>query len=77
MHVNHLNYAVKEVTGKTTTEHIATRMVQEAKALLKHTDWTISQVSYSIGFEHPANFNDFIKKHTGKTPKHLRSHSVN
>jgi AraC family transcriptional regulator, transcriptional activator of pobA len=76
VHVNHLNYAVKEVTGKTTTEHISSRLVQEAKALLRHTDWTISQVAYALGFEHPANFNNFFRRHTDKTPKAFRPVSV-
>lgn len=76
VHANHLNYAVKEVTGKTTTEHIAARMMQEAKALLRHTDWTISQIAYSLGFEHPANFNNFFRKHSGSTPKAFRPLSV-
>lgn len=35
VHVNYLNRAVKEVTGKTTSAHIATRIIAEAKALLQ------------------------------------------
>jgi AraC-like DNA-binding protein len=76
VHVNHLNYAVKEVTGKTTTALIAARVVQEAKALLRHTDWTISQIAYTLGFEHPGNFNVFFRRQTGKTPKTFRPSSV-
>ena len=34
VHVNYLNRAVKEVTGKPTTAHITERIVNEAKALL-------------------------------------------
>ena len=37
VHVNYLNRAVKEVTGKSTTTHITERIVSEAKALLQHT----------------------------------------
>ncbi|MFC0183056.1 Helix-turn-helix domain-containing protein [Pseudarcicella hirudinis] len=72
VHVNHLNRAVKEVTGKTTTEHIAERIVHEAKALLKHTDWNVAEVAYSLGFENPAYFNNFFKKQTSLTPKSFR-----
>jgi AraC family transcriptional activator of pobA len=49
--VNHLNKVLKENTGKTTTEHIASRIIQEAKILLKQTDWNISEIAYSLGFE--------------------------
>ncbi|MHB1688497.1 MAG: helix-turn-helix domain-containing protein [Ignavibacteriaceae bacterium] len=72
IHVNHLNRAVKETTGKTTTQHIAERIVKEAKALLIHSDWNISEIAYSLGFEYPTYFNNFFKKHTNLSPKSLR-----
>ena len=73
VHVNHLNRALKEVTGKTTTELIADRVLQEAKALLKHTDWNVSEVAYGLGFEEPAHFNNFFKKHTRLRPTEFRA----
>jgi len=76
VHVNHLNRSVKEVTGKTTSEHIAARIVQEASALLTHTDWNISEIAYSLGFEYPSYFTLFFKKHTGVSPNRLREATV-
>ncbi len=73
VHVNHLNRAVKEVTGKSTSELIAARVATEAKALLKHTDNSVAEIAYSLGFEHASNFNNFFKKQTGVTPKSIRS----
>lgn len=72
VHTNYLNRAVKEMTGKSTTTHITERMVAEARALLHHTDWNISEVAYALGFEYPTYFNNFFKKHTGTNPKSLR-----
>ena len=72
VHVNHLNRAVKDVTGKSTTELISSRVASEAKSLLKYTDNSVSDIAYSLGFEHPSNFNTFFKKHTGLTPKTVR-----
>lgn len=72
VHINHLNRSVKEVTGKTTTSHIASRIIREAKALLQHTDWNISAIAYSLGFEYPSYFTLFFKKHTGMAPTQLR-----
>jgi AraC-like DNA-binding protein len=72
VHVNHLNRSVKEITGKTTTEHIAERIVKEAKALLLHTDWNVSEVAYSLGFEYPSHFNNFFRKQTSQTPSAFR-----
>ncbi|MDR7132018.1 AraC-like DNA-binding protein [Algoriphagus sp. 4150] len=72
IHINHLNRSVKEVTGKTTTSHIAARIIKEAKALLQHTDWNISDIAYSLGFEYPSYFTLFLKKHTGLAPTQFR-----
>lgn len=72
VHVNHLNRAVKDVTGKSTSQHIAERVVGEAKALLHHTTWNTAEIAYSLGFEYPTYFNIFFKKHTGTTPLAFR-----
>lgn len=72
VHVNHLNRALKESTGKTTSELIAERLTQEAVALLKHTNWNISEIGYSLGFEEPTHFNNFFKKRTHQTPTKFR-----
>ncbi len=72
VHINHLNAAVQETTGKTTTAHIADRMVSEARQLLLHTDWSVADIAYSLGFEYTSYFNTFFRKHTGTTPGGLR-----
>ncbi|WP_442587050.1 helix-turn-helix domain-containing protein [Pedobacter sp. AW31-3R] len=76
VHTNHLNRAVKEVTGKTTTEHIATRILLEANDLLRHSDWAIAEIGYCLGFDYPGYFNTFYKKYTGRTPRDERKHLV-
>jgi AraC family transcriptional activator of pobA len=73
VHVNHLNRALKATTGRTTSHHIAERITNEAKALLKHSNWNISEISYCLGFEEAAHFNNFFKKQTETTPTAFRS----
>ena len=72
VHVNYLNRAVKEVSGKPTTAHISERIINEAKALLQHTDWNIADIAYALGFEYPTYFNNFFKRITGTNPKSMR-----
>ena len=72
IHVNHLNKVLKENTGKTTTELITSRITTEAKILLKQTDWNISEISYTLGFEEIAHFSNFFKKQTTQTPLAFR-----
>lgn len=73
VHVNHLNRAIKITTGKTTTDLIAERIISEAKALLKHTDWNIAEISYSLGFEEASHFNNFFKKQLNMSPSAFRT----
>ena len=68
VHVNHLNKAVKAVTGKPTSAHITSRITDEAKALLQHTTWSVAEIAYCLGFAYPTYFNNFFKKQTGTTP---------
>lgn len=73
VHVNHLNKVLKESTGQTTTELISKRIIQEAKILLKQTDWQISEIAYMLGFDEVAHFSNFFKKHSSFTPLAFRS----
>lgn len=73
IHVNSLNRAVRETTGKSTTSIIAERIAAEAKSLLQYTDWSVAEVAYALGFEYPNYFNNFFKKVTGNTPKFYRN----
>ena len=73
VHVNHLNKVLKENTGKTTTDIISSRVVQEAKILLKQTNWNISEIAYSLGFEQVAHFSNFFRKQTTLAPLTFRA----
>jgi len=76
IHINHLNRSLKETTGKSTSVHINERIIKEAKALLQHTNWNISEIAFALGFEYPTYFNNFFKKMTGINPKAFRSVEV-
>jgi AraC-like DNA-binding protein len=72
VHVNHLNKVLKDVTGHTTTEIISNRVVQEAKILLKQTNWNIAEISYMLGYDDLSHFSNFFKKQTSFTPAAFR-----
>lgn len=73
IHVNHLNRAIKERTLKTTSQIIAERILQEAKILLKHSDWSVAEISLALGFNEVTHFNNFFKKHTQTSPLKFRN----
>ncbi|WP_052257223.1 AraC family transcriptional regulator [Flavobacterium sp. AED] len=72
LHPNYLNRQVKLAKGRTVSEIIAARLVQEAKILLKLTNWHIAEISFALGFEEPSHFNLFFKKHTNGSPTDYR-----
>ncbi|MBO9612781.1 MAG: helix-turn-helix transcriptional regulator [Dyadobacter sp.] len=74
VHVNHLNRALKEITGKTTTEHIIDRVLAQSKVMLRHSNWSVAEIAFCLGFEYPAYFNNLFKKQIGTTPKSYRVH---
>lgn len=76
VHVNHLNRVLKETTGKTTGEIIGSRIFQEARILLLQTQWNISEIAFTLGFEEVAHFSNFFKKYGQQSPQHFRDVKV-
>lgn len=72
MHPNHLNVLLKKHTGQNVSTHIKNRLLEESKALLIQTNWTLQDIGYSIGFSDQPNFSLFFKKNTGITPADFR-----
>lgn len=73
---DHLNRTVKAKIGKTAKEYIQTRIITEAKRLLYFSDLSNKEIGYTLGFNAPANFSAFFKKHTNLSPLHFRKHEV-
>lgn len=72
LHPNHLNVLLKKHTGQNVSTHIKNRLLEESKALLIQTDWTLQEIGYCIGFADQPNFSQFFKKNTGITPNEFR-----
>lgn len=73
VHINHLNKVLKETTGKSTSEIINGRIIEEAKILLKQTQWNVTEITFALGFEEVAHFSNFFKKHTSLSPMKFRN----
>jgi AraC-like DNA-binding protein len=73
IHINHLNKVLKETTGRSTTEIVHGRIAEEAKILLKQTQWNVSEIAFALGFDEVAHFSNFFKKHTSMSPLKFRN----
>lgn len=70
--VGHLNAVAKARAGQTITDLVQDRIILEAKRLLFHTELSIKEIGYKLGFEDAAYFNRFFKRRTGNTPLYFR-----
>lgn len=64
----HLNRISKTCIQKTSTDLIAERTVLEAKRMLIHSQLSVSQIAYALGYNDKSYFNRFFKKRTNETP---------
>ncbi len=69
----HLSEVVKSLTGTTAKTLIQDRITLEAKRLLLHTNLTVKEIAYELGFEEPLHFSGFFKKQTGTSPTDFRA----
>lgn len=73
---DHLNRTFKAKTGTTAKEYIQSRIITEAKRLLYFTDLANKEIAYELGFNEPANFSAFFKKHTQLSPSIFKKNEI-
>lgn len=71
--IKKLNRICRESTGFTVAELLKERLLTESKVQLHTSPASVKAISYSLGFNDPAFFGRFFKKHTGLTPAAFRS----
>lgn len=69
----HLSEVVKSQTGKPAIKHIHERMVLEARRMLFHTNYSLKEIAFDLGFAEASYFNRFFKRETGITPADYRA----
>jgi len=69
---NYFGDLIKHFTGESPIEHIHNYILKQAKDKLKNTTLSVSEISYSLGFDYPNYFARFFRKKTGMSPKTFR-----
>lgn len=67
-----LNQILKEKLDKTGTQIIHDRIILEAKRKIIHSEVTIKEIAYDLGFSDRPYFSRFFKKMTGQTPEEFQ-----
>lgn len=69
----HLSEVVKMQSGKPAIKHIHERLTLEARRFLFHTNHSLKEIAFALGFSDPSYFNRFFKRETGQTPSDYRT----
>lgn len=69
----HLSEVVKMQSGKPAIKHIHERLVLEARRLLFHTNKSLKEIAFDLGFSDASYFNRFFKRETELTPAKYRT----
>ena len=69
---NYLSTLLRELTGRTTQQHLHDRLIEKAKEKLSTEDASVAEVAYALGFEYSQSFSKFFKARTQLTPSAFR-----
>lgn len=70
---NYFGDLIKKETGKSPQEYIHFKLIERAKNRILHSDLSMSEIAYELGFRYPQHFGRLFKKSTGLTPNEYRA----
>ena len=63
---------LKRLTGQNTQQYIHHKLIEQAKVHLSTTNLTVSEIAYTLGFEHLQSFSKLFKTKTQLSPSEFR-----
>ena len=69
----YLSEVIKAQSGKSAITHIHERLVLEARRLLFHTQHSLKEIAFDLGFSDASYFTRFFKRETDVTPAEYRA----
>ena len=70
---HYLSDMLRTITGQSTQQHIHDKLIEKAKEILSTTPLSVSEIAYSLGFEHPQSFSKLFKNKTTVSPLQFRN----
>ncbi|MEC3874423.1 helix-turn-helix domain-containing protein [Chryseobacterium salviniae] len=70
---NYLNALIKQHLALSAGQFIKNRVILEAERLLLHTNLSVTEISYELGFTDNSHFGKYFKSATNKSPKIYRT----
>lgn len=72
---NYFSQVIKSKTGKSVSQWMSEKTISQANAYLKHSNLSIKEIAYKLGFLETAHFSNFYKKHAQTTPTVYRKNN--
>ena len=69
----YLNECIRNATGHSVSQHIQNRIILEAKRLLCHTDKSVKEIAFDLGYEDYPYFSRVFTKATGMSALAFRT----
>lgn len=70
---SYLSRVFKQVTGKSFKEYLNNVRIEEAKRLIRYTDYPLLDIAIAVGYDSQSYFSQIFKKETGLTPNQFRA----
>ncbi|MEM1043711.1 MAG: DNA-binding response regulator [Bacteroidota bacterium] len=68
----HFAHCFKATVGLAPYQYVVQQRIEEAKRLLRHTDWLVSDVAAAVGYESQGHFTTLFKREVGVPPGRYR-----
>lgn len=70
---NYFGDLIKKETGQSAKEYVQGKMIEVAKNKVFHSDKTVNEIAYELGFKYPQHFSRLFKQRVGYTPNEYRN----
>lgn len=69
---SYLSDMLRSLMGRNAQQYIHDKLIEKAKEKLSSTELSVSEVAYTLGFEHSQSFSKLFKKKTNVSPLEFR-----
>jgi AraC-like DNA-binding protein len=70
---NYFGDLIKKETGQSAKEYVQGKIIEVAKNKVFHSDKTVNEIAFEMGFKYPQHFTRLFKQRVGHTPNEYRN----
>jgi len=72
----HFLRAFKQLFGQTPHQYLTQKRLERAQFLLAHTDQSVTDICFEVGFESPGSFSTLFRQHARLSPREYRKSAI-